>query len=138
MTDEDLLAIRVRSKVRDQYGKDTAPEPEEPPKLLGVEVADVKDLPKGLIKKIYRQAMVDPDVQSFVVVLEINGARVHVQFAVSGVSLSIGRQSGLKQVIKEMLGRSGMAIREVVDRALQEDLRRYIENGGTDWIEFKW
>lgn len=139
-TDESRLARRVKSKVRAQYGGPKPEEEEPPPRVLGAQVEDGTEVPRGFIQRIYRLSRASSDVQEFQVVLGINGQALRVRVAVSGVSLAVGKQEALKQVLHEMLARSSMAIRDLIEQGLREDLKKYIEDGAmnTDWIEFKW
>lgn len=137
-TDESRLVRRVKSKVRAQYGGPKSEEEEPPIRVLGAQVEDGTEVPRGFIQRVYRLATVNADVQEFQVVLGINGQAIRVRVAVSGVSLAVDKQEAFKQVLHEMLARSSMAIRDLIGQGLREDLKKYIEDGNTEWIEFKW
>lgn len=135
-SDEARLARRVKSKVREKYGG-PKPEEEEPlPKVLGAQVEEGTKVPRGFIQRIDRLASMTSNIQEFQVVLGINSQVLLVRVAVSRVNLAVGKQSAIKQVLNEMLARSSMAIRDLIERGLREDLVEYIEDRNADW--FKW
>ena len=144
------FASRIRAKVREKWGPDPNDLPADGelpgsavPRIVGVETVvqgppphpSMMPVPRGLLKRITRQAAMERDELIFVMTLDINGCEVNISYAMSGQAMMLMKAPrASEEIIREMINRGALAAMELLRKGIAEDLLQHVKEKGWDRI----